>query len=187
MLNFQPELTDPRWLATNQYAIERHINDDHYVRGFTPGEFVLVTATHATAILWPRIVMTAAATSYGAVSWRKPSEWRAGHLAVSYWFTSDVGGTNNFRIVLDCRAIRETELLDGTSLLSSASLQAGPASAFAVKKSVAVYTSTALGSDDQLFSLRIQRDGTHADDNNANPFWLLYVEVEHIPSVQVSD
>lgn len=189
MLNFNPEHTDPRLLQNNLRAVERHVNDDHYVRGFTPGEFALITATHALEPIandWPEIVMLDAVTSHAAVSWRKPSEWRSGLMRVRFWYTSDVGSTNPFRIIVSSRAIRDAEVLAGTSLVFSTANYAGPAVAWTLVRSPYVYTTTALGSDDELLSVRIVRLGADAADTNVNEFHLLYVEVEHIPARQVS-
>lgn len=190
-VNFQPNLTDDRWLQTNQQAVERHLIDDHYVRGFTPGEFVLADATATFVVVtaatprWPAIAMADAAVSRAAVSFRKPSEWRGGRLRVRYWYTASVGSTNNFAIQVFVEAIRDAEVLTGTTLVNSQTAVAGPAVANTVIRSAYTYTTTSLGSDDELFELRIARIGTDGTDNNVNDFQLLYAEVEHIPAAQV--
>lgn len=188
-LNLQPELTDSRSVQINQHAIERHINDDHYVRRFTPGDFILLTATSGldpVANDWPWIVMADGVNSHAAVSFRKPSEWRSGKLKVRYWYTSDVGSVSNFRIAVFARAIRDGEVMAGTLLVNAPASVAGPAVAYTVVRSADVYTTTSLGGDDELFSLRIVRLGADAADTNVNDFMLLYVEVEHIPATQVT-
>lgn len=193
-LNFQPERTDGTSLRNNLAAVERHINDDHYVRGFTPGEFVIGGAGPPTfvqipggSLRWPAISMPAGADSFANSSWRKPSEWRIGHLRIRYWYTSPAGSTNNFMVQVVVDAIRNGEVLSGTALYAAQAAVAGPAVADTVIRSADIYTTTALGSDDELFSVRVTRVGTHASDTNVNAFHLLYVEVEHIPAVQVSD
>lgn len=193
MLNFQPELTYERALQTNQRAVERHVNDEHYVRGFTPGDFVLggpAVPTHAlvtaAAPRWPAIIMLDGGSSFAVASWRKPSEWRTGQIRSRYWYTSDVGSTNNFAIQTMLNAIRDAEVLTGTLLVDSTSAVAGPVVANTVIRSAYVYTTVALGSDDEVFSLRLGRIGADASDTNANEFHLLYVEIEHIPALQVS-
>lgn len=187
VVNLQPEVTDERGLQNNQRSIERHLLFDHYIRTFTPGAMTLLTATtglEPVANDWPWIIMADAVSSHAAVSWRKPSEWRAGLLRLRYWYTSDVGSTNNFRILLSVRAIRDSEVIAGTSLLFSAASVAGPAVAYTVKRSAYVYTTTALGSDDELLSARVVRLGGDAADTNVNDFHLLHLEVEHIPAIQ---
>lgn len=193
MLNFSPDRTDERTLQVNQRAIERHLNDDHYVRRFTPGQFVLAGAGAPTLVLataaaphWPVIAMVDAATSIASVSFDKPSEWRAGHMAVRYWYTSPVGSTNAFRIQVAMQAVRGGEALIGTTLVGAAASVAGPAVAHTVIRAADVYTTTALGGDDELFSLRLIRLGADGADTNTNDFYLLYARVEHIPAQQVS-
>jgi hypothetical protein len=192
MLNFDPNRIDPHTLQVNQAATERHVNDDHYVRGLTPGEFVLDGTNAAFAIIppailqWPAIEMPDAVTSYAIASFRKPSEWRSGKMRTRYWYTSDAGSTNNFVIQTAVTAVRGTELISGTSLLSDNAIVAGPAVASTLVKSSYTYTTTSLGGDDELFSVRVLRLGGNASDNNVNKFQLVYVELEHVPAQQVS-
>lgn len=193
MLNFQPELTDIRALQTNQLSVERHLNDEHYVRGFMPGEFVLEGAgppAHvvipAALLRWPAIEMPDGVDSNAAVSWRKPSEWRSGALRVRFWYTSDVGSTNNFYVRTGISAAATGEVIPSSLLMSDDSAVAGPAVAYTVMERAFIYTSSSLGGDDDLFALRIRRLGTDANDNNVNDMLLLYAEVEHIPAQQVS-
>lgn len=192
-LNLQPELAaGDKDLQGNLRAIERHINDDHYVRGFMPGEFVLDGVNAAFIVIPPAILqrpaieMPDAVTSYGLVTFRKPSEWRSGQLRVRYWYTSDVGSTNNFMIQVAVTAVRDGELAGGTTLISSNAAVAGPAVASTIIRSAYTYTTTALSADDELFSIRMLRLGGDASDNNVNDFQLVYVECEHIPAQQVS-
>lgn len=190
-LNLQAERVDAASLGVNLRAIERHVNDCHYVRSFMPGEFVLAgTAAHvlfdAVGLRWPAIEMPDATDSFAAASWRKPSEWRSGHLRVRFWYSSDVGSTSNFSVQVVVDAIRDGEAVPGTNLGTSQIAYAGPAVAFTVKRSAYVYTTTALGSDDELFALRITRVGGAGPDNNTNDMHLLYAEVEHLPAQQVS-
>lgn len=191
-LNILPHRTDDSALTTNLVAVERHLNDDHYVRGFAPGEFVLdginaVFVVIPPAILQrPAVEMPDAVTSYALVTLRKPSEWRTGQMRVIYWYTSDVGSTNNFLVQLAVTAVRADELAGGTTLVSSAVAVAGPAVASTVVRSAYTYTTTACGADDELFSIRVLRLGADASDNNINKFQLLYVTLEHIPAQQVS-
>lgn len=191
-LNFDPNRTDASNLLSNQQALERHINDDHYVRGFMPGEFVLDGTNAAFIVIPPAILqrpaieMPDAVTSFGLVTWRKPSEWRSGQLRVRYWYTSDVGSTANFVVQIAVTAVRDGELAGGTTLVSSNSAVAGPAVASTIIRSAYTYTTTALGGDDELFSVRVLRLGGDAGDTNVNDFQLVYLEVEHIPAQQVS-
>lgn len=193
-LNYQPELATGRGLEINLAAIERHLDDDHYVRRFTPGEFVLGGAGAPTHVLvttasprWSAIEMPDAATSLAVVSFAKPSEWRAGHLRVTYWYTSPVGSTNAFRIQVLMRAIRDAEVLTGTLLVDLSTNVAGPAVANTVVRAAAVLTTVAIGNDDELFTLRIGRIGADAGDTNVNVFQLLYAKVEHLPAQQVAE
>lgn len=192
-LNLDPNRTDGRTLQVNLAAIERHLNDDHYVRGFTPGAFTIggpavPTFVQITAALprWSAIAMPDAANSLATVSWQKPSEWRTGHIRTLYWFTSDVGSTNNFYIQTSLDAIRDGEVVPGTNLLTDTSRIAGPAVATTFVRSSHVYTTTQFGSDDELFSLRITRLGGDANDTNVNTFLLVHARIEHIPAQQVS-
>jgi hypothetical protein len=192
MLNFQPELTADRALQVNQNSIERHINDDHYVRGFTPGDFVLTSAVGAAFVLdnvgarWPLIEMPDAGISRARVSWRKPSEWRSGKLSVTMWYTSTVGSTNNFHLIYAIDAIRAAEVIFGTELLLLEFNAPGPAVANTVMKVAATYSTVSLGSDDELFAFGIARDGANADDTNVNSIRIIYATIEHIPERQVS-
>ena len=192
MLNFAPDLVDSRSLQNNQHAIERHVDFDHYVRSFTPGMFLSADAgaTFVTVIAatmrWPAIEYADAATSRAHVSWRKPSEWRTGHLRIRFWYTSPVGDANRFRVQLLVSTIRDTEVLTGTLLADVSASYSGPAVANTVIRSPYVYTTTTLGSDDELFSLRVARVGGDAADTNVNVLQVLFAEVEHIPALQVS-
>src|SRR5262245_27454171 len=112
MLNYAPDLVDERSLQTNQHAVERHVTDDHYVRGFMPGEFVLDGTNAAFIVIQPAILQRPAIehgdgkTSYGLVTFRRPSEWRTGHMRTRYWYTSDGGSTNNFAIQTSVTGVR---------------------------------------------------------------------------------
>lgn len=179
---------DDSALKRNQRAIERHVDYDHYVRCFTPGDFVLTGATHITdtSAFWSAVQFADAAVSYGIVTFCKPSEWRSGKLATTIWYTSNAGSTNNFRLGLAVRAIRDGEVLGGTALLTSAANVPGPGVANTVIRYGPTYTTTSFGNDDELFSFRVLRDGTHANDTNVNNLLLLYAKVEHIQAVRES-
>lgn len=206
-LNLNPELVptdispDPKqkvskkldwsYLKTNQRAIARHLTDDHYIRGFTPAEFVLADAgvtlagVPAATPRWPALVFADAVTSRAVVAWRKPSEWRSGKMRVRIWYTSDVGSTNNFQSSIRLNAIRDSEVLPGTALLAAlTNTIAGPAVADTVIRASYTYSTTSLGGDDELFSMQLGRIGGDAADTNTNDLMVLYAEVEHIPGVQ---
>lgn len=193
MLNFQPNLTDPRALQTNQLATARHVNDDHYVRGFTPGEFVIGGAAVPTFVQitaagprWSAISMPDGDDSTADVSWRKPSEWRSGQMRTRFWYTASVGSTNNFVVQIRVQAIRDGEVVPGTDLVNNVSAVPGPAVANTLIRSSYVYTTVAMSADDELFSWLISRAGSNIGDTNVNALQLVYVEVEHIPAQQVS-
>lgn len=159
MLNFNPE-SGVESLKSNQRAIERHINDDHYVRSFFPGDFILgPTGTPAFAVIplatprWPVVVLPKHATENPicAAGWRKPSQWRSGRLRVRYFYTSPVGSTNNFRVLVTINAARTDEVLPSTGLLGNSATVAGPAVANTRMASPDIYSTVSLGSDDQAF------------------------------------
>jgi hypothetical protein len=189
MLNHlpQPPFTEER-LYSNAQAVELHINDDHYMRRFSPRDFVLDgVATHvqitAAAPQWPAVQFPDAASGIAVASWGKPAAWVTGRLRLRFWYTSSIGGTANFAINYRVRAIRDTEALPGTILTGNpvALNVAGPAVANTVIKSINYYTTVSLGSDDELFSVQVVRDG--AADANNNPLHLLALEIEHIQGV----
>lgn len=179
-------------LRRNQRSIAAHIDDDHYVRRFTPGDFTLSGAAAPTHVIipaatprWPAIEMPDGNTSHSTVSWEKPSQWRAGKLRVRIWYTSDVGSTSNFLIQTAISSIRASEVLLGTTLVMSNNALAGPSVANTPLKAD-VYSTTSFTADVELFSLRVQRVGGDASDTNVNDFYLLYVRVEHIPAQRES-
>jgi hypothetical protein len=192
-LNFDPEL-GTKHLARNQRAVERHLDDDHYVRGFTPGQFVtdganaVLVPFPAAAPQWPAIKFPEGVISYAVVSWRKPSEWRLGRLRLRLWYTSDVASTANFAMFVRIKAVRDTEVLPGTALYDTgvADTFAGPSVINKVVKSAYIYTTTSLGSDDELFTLQLVRTNANPPDANANDMYLIYAVVEHIPAVRES-
>lgn len=176
-------------LRRNQRSIERHITDDHYIRSFTPGMFVLDgVATHvqipAAAPQWPAVEFPDGVLSIATVSWRKPSEWRTGKLRLQFRYTSDVGSTNAFGIRYRVVSIRDAEVHPGTILSANPTVLslAGPAVANTHVRSAYFYTTTSFGSDDEMFSVQIFRDG--AADANNNDFHLIHLEVFHVSSVQ---
>lgn len=190
MLNFTPEHStlDPRVIRSNWEAIERHVNDDHYVREFTPGKFVLAGAAVAFAVNngWPVVEFTNASvldTDIATVSFRKPSEWRTGKLRLGFWYTSDAAGASNFSIGTRIYGVRRGEALPGTLLYSAANAVPGPAAGGDLLYSGDFYTSTSFGSDDELFRVLFTRDGT---DANGNDFHLVHVVVEHIQATRQS-
>lgn len=186
---------DDSALRSNQRSIERHVDDDHYLRSFSPGMFVLggpAGCVHAlipaAAPRWPAVTMPKdlGTNSLAAVSFRKPSEWRSGRLRIRFWFTSPVGSANNFLVQTTVDAIRTSEVLPGTNLRSANTTHAGPAVANTRMFSGDLYTTASFGPDDQSFSLRVARLSTNASDTNANDFNLLEVEVFHISARQES-
>jgi hypothetical protein len=183
-LNFNPD-RDGREvkLATDLRAIERHLDDDHYVRWAGPGDFeVFNTATKASNNAWPVVQFPDAASTSAQWTFPKPSEWRGGPLLLRMWHTSTVGDTKTFSLAVSVRALRSGEVLPATVLLNTTIAPAGPAVANTVLVTADLYTTTSLGGDDQLFSVRITRDG--AGDSNNNPWQLLLLRVEHIPAVR---
>lgn len=193
-LNLNTDLTTTRSIQDNWRAIERHLDYDHYTRGFTPGDFILDVGGNATPILltvatnrWPAVMMPEGRESIAITSFHKPSEWRSGKLKITYWYTSDVGSTNNFYIGVTAYATRRDEVLNGTSLYAVDTAVAGPAVASTVKVAGPFYTTTSFGSDDELFAIGIFGQRANVLDTNVNEFHLLYVLVEHIPAQQVSE
>jgi hypothetical protein len=195
MLNFNPELTDLRALQTNQRALELHINDDHYVRDFSPGDFVLggsAGCVHAqipaATPRWAAVTMPkdAVANSIAVVNFRKPSQWRSGRLCVRFWYTSPTAGATNFWIQVNLDAARTGEVLPATNLMALTAAYSGPAVANTKLASGAVYSTVSFGADDEDFGLRVIRLSTSASDTNPNAMNLLRVEVEHIPAQAVS-
>lgn len=192
MLNFSPEQVDQNALRGNQRAIERHINDDYYVREFTPGQFALdaagVTLVNIPAATprWPALEFVDTILARANASFRKPSEWRSGKFRIRFWYTSPVGSTNNFIIITRIAAGRTGEVLPGTDLLFVSTTYAGPAVANTWIRSPDIYTTTSLGGDDELFTFQFVRDGGHANDTNVNVLHFLHAEVKHIPAQRES-
>lgn len=191
MLNFNAEVAGLRALQSNQLAIERHVTDDHYVRDFEPGAFVLggsVGCVHvqitAAAPRWAAVAMTKdlVTNSLAVVNFRRPSQWISGKLRIQFWFTSPVGSTANFFIQINVDAARTGEVIPATNLLALSAAYAGPAVADTKMFSGSVYTTTSFGNDDEHFSLRIARLSTNASDTNLNTFHLMDAEVFHIPA-----
>lgn len=187
-LNFQPERTDPTSILGNQRSIARHLDDTHYVKRFSPGDFIIDAGP--TAILinvggnlrWPAIDMPDAAVSRANTSFDKPSEWRSGRCTIQFWYTIDVGSTANFVVGLRLDAVRTGEVLNGTNLLNINLTIPGPAAANTVARSSLTYTTTSFGADDELFALSVARIGTDAADLNVNHFRLLFVRLRHLPA-----
>lgn len=192
MINFFPERADPQSMLSNQRSIARHVDDDHYVRGFTPGEFALdaagVTQVNIPVATprWPALEYADGVLARATVDWRKPSQWRVGKVRARFWYTSPVGSTNNFVVNVRVAAVRDGEVLPGTDLFIIGAAYPGPTVVNTVIRSPYLYATTSLGSDDELFTLQIARDGANAGDTNTNVLQVTYAEVEHIPAVRES-
>jgi hypothetical protein len=190
-LNLRPESVDPEALRSNQRAIEAHLDDDHYRRRFQPGDFALSGTTTALVPAanprWPVIVFPDVAASEAAVSWERPTEWRKGKLEILIWYTAPGAGADNFWVAVTLNAIRTGEILGGTSLYTKFDAWQGPALTDTVKRFGPVYTTTSFGSDDELFSLKVRRNGNDVvNDVNTNPLHLLLVRIRHIPAMSES-
>lgn len=192
-LNFQPELTHPRALQTNQRAVERHLTFDHYVRPLTPGAFIVdgTNCTHALVTAasnrWPALAYADAATGRAIASFRKPSEWRGGQLVLRFWYTAPGSSTNNFAVLALVNSLAAGEVLNGTLLLNTGTVTvAGPGTANTLLRSTDYYSSTPLGNDDELFAVQLIRLGADAGDTNTNALHVLHVEVQCLPLQQVA-
>lgn len=190
-LNFNPEAVDGTSIARNQRAVERHLDDDHYVRRFYPGGGLHPIST-ATIVpdgssRWPLASFPDAAATEAYAAWEKPSEWRTGKLEINVWYTAALGSTNNFRIAVTVNAARVGEALPATTLYAAFATIPGPAVAYTLLQYGPVYTTTAFGSDDETFSLKVRREGGDAvNDTNTNAFLVQRVRVRHIPAEAVS-
>jgi hypothetical protein len=188
-----PDVTTDAGLRTNLRAVERHLNEDHYVRGFSPGMFV--TTESATQVIpassarWSAVSFADGSTGRASVSFHKPSEWRTGHLAITFWYTSETSSTNNFRMNLVVEAIRNGEAWNAgiTQLLAVTLDLPGPAAAPKLIVNGPTYTTTAFTPDDELFTLRFRRDGADVLDTNVTPLLLVYAKVEHLQGVRYAN
>lgn len=190
MLNFNPE-SGVESLRSNQRSVAAHIDDDYYVRRFTPGMFLPDNGAVATFLTesaaqprWPTINMPDAVSGQATVTWERPSHWLSGKLRTRYWYTSDTGSTNNFVIRIVIYTVRNGQLLNASTLGDTSTAVPGPAVALTAIRSDYIYTTTSFDPSAELFSLRIQRTGGDASDTNVNDFSLLYVRVQHIPATR---
>ena len=181
-LNFNPEKIDARQLQDNLRAIERHLQDDHYVRSLSPGAAVLQTATHTViGNRWGVVLMPDAADTSCLWTLLRPSEWVTGKVAVTLWYSSNGGSTNNFRVLTQVSAIKNADVTSAsTLLLNSTRTLAGPAVLNTLTRADVVYSTANITRDHELLEFRVQRTGTHADDNNVNEFHLYAVRATFI-------
>lgn len=191
-LNLAPDGPD---LRRNLRAIERHLVNDHYARGLSAAAFMLGGNGAADLLVpvatphWPAKVLpkNALANPLISTSFDKPSEWRTGLLSVEFWYTCPVASAaTNFFVQVAIQGLRFGEVIPGTSLLAASAAYPGPAVINTTLKPAVVYSTAAIGSDDEVFSLRFVRLSTNASDTNANDFHLLYAIVRHLPNVQDS-
>lgn len=201
-LNINPEATlrhldgsfDETSLRRQLRSIAAHIDDDYYVRSFTPGEFVpFATAAHGTAGQsvgigkWPTIDYPNGVSSYGVAAFPRPKFWISGKIEVSVYYTSQTAGTADFSILLlICSAPQPGNLSNSgiTILLNSATASAGPTAADN-EKVISAYTTTSLLPSARRISVRIGRDG--AADANNSVLQVTEVVLTHIPAQQEVD
>lgn len=193
-MNFFPETSAPSVLTGNRRAVEGHLDDDYYLRSFTPGMFVpFATAAHGTAGVtagtvnqWPSIDFPDAAVSYATVAMRRPKFWVSGRLELILFYTSPTAGAANFSAVVQVGAVPKSGNLNTgyVTLLSSIVALAGPAAANDEQESAAIYTAASFDSSVRRFAFIIGRDG--ADANN-NVFQVTELLVRHIPALNEVD
>lgn len=208
-LNFNPELVPGRlpatkgsivstdeqnkhldWslLQTNQRAIARHLDFDHYVRSLAPGDMVLegtAAVAIATGSRWSVLVFPDAATSSAYYTFLRPSEWLNGKIAVSVWYSATINSTNNFMQLTQVGVCKAGEVTSGTTLiLNSSRALAGPAALGTLIKAATLYTTANVTRDMELIGVRVGRVGADAGDTHANDLHVYAVRVEHIPASQ---
>lgn len=204
MLNFNPELvptTKPHesvnvssaidWtpLQRNQRAIERHVNDDHYVRSFGPGQATLEsTATLAVVgSRWGVVVLPNAATTSALWTFTRPAEWVSGKIMVRFWYSSDGGSTNNFVAGLQVGVAAAGDAMHISTLIlntGTALTVAGPAAANTSIRAADVYTTANVTRAHELINVRVYRVGADAADTNANNLHIYAVRLQHVPAFQ---
>lgn len=190
MLNFNPnaDSESKTALRRNLRAVERHVNDDHYVRSLSPGATVLEgVATHGVVGRWGVVVLPAAADTAAIWAILRPSEWVTGKLKITLFFSSSGAGTNNFRVLIQATPAKSGSVTTATTLIANdVGLIAGPAVANTGMERT-VYATSSMTQEFDMLSVRILRTGTNVADTNANPFNIYLVRLEFIPAMQEAD
>lgn len=189
MLNHNSSIgLDLESIRRNMRSVERHLNDDHYVRSFGPGSMVLeATAVHGLVGRWGVVTLPVGADTAGLVTFRRPSQWVSGKLKITLSFSSSGASTNNFRILTQATPSKSGSVMTATSLIANdVGLIAGPAVAN-TRMDRAIYSTGNMTQEFDELSVRILRTGTNAADTNANPFNIYLLTVEMIPAMQEAD
>lgn len=166
---------DDSVLRANQRATARHIDDLYYSPPILPGT-ALYEGTAAPAILaTPRFGVSSlpkdATTS--ALHWTlpRPTEWVLGKISVSFYYSSPVGSTNNFRIFVQVITVSLGEIATAGTLNLSVNLDLpGPAVANTILTTTTTFTSTSVNRSDDIIGVRVGRASGNAADTNANAF-----------------
>lgn len=187
-LNLNPSLTDEQSMRRSLRSVERHLNDDHYVRSLSPGATVLEgVATHGVVGRWGVVVLPAAADTAAIWAILRPSEWVTGKLKVTLFFSSSGASTNNFRVLTQATPAKSGSVTTATTLIANdVGLIAGPAVAN-TRMERTVYATSNMTQEFDMLSVRILRTGTNVADTNANPFNIYLVRLEFIPAVLEAD
>lgn len=188
-LNLNPSLTGEQAMRRNLRAIERHVDNDHYVRSISPGAMVLeATAAHAVVgSRWGVLSLPDAASTSGLFTFERPSEWVTGKVKMTVRYSSPVGSTANFRIVAQVGVAKDgTAMATSTLVMNDASLRPGPAVAD-TRLSYSVYSTSSVTQEFDSIEVRVQRTGAHADDANVNALHVYAVRLEFIPAIWEAD
>jgi hypothetical protein len=188
-LNLNPVLVDEQSMRRNLRAIERHVNNDHYVRSISPGAMVLeATAAHAVVgSRWGVLSLPDAASTSGLFTFERPSEWVTGKVKMTIRYSSPVGSTANFRVVAQVGVAKEGSAMATTTLvMNDMSLVPGPAVAD-TRISYSVYSTANVTQEFDCVEVRVQRTGAHADDGNVNALHVYAIRLEFIPAMQEAD
>lgn len=187
LLNFNTEVGAPGE-RKNLRSLARHVADDHYVRHIQPGAMVMeATAVHGVIGRWGVATLPAAADTSAIAAIGRPSEWVSGKLKITLRFSSSVGSTNNFRVLVQATPAKSGSVTTATTLIANdVGIIAGPAVAN-TRMERTIYSTSSMTQEFDTLSVRILRTGTNAADTNANPFNIYLVTVELIPAVSEAD
>ena len=190
MLNFNPNANADSGAALrrNLRAVERHINNDHYVRSFGPGDMVY-EATAATGVVgrWGVGVLPALADTSALITFERPSEWASGKLKITLRSSAPVAAATNYRIFLQGTVAKPGSVMTATTLiLNDVATAPGPAVANTRVDRIAYSTSNVTQEFD-IVSIKVIRTGTNIADTNPNAFHIYSVRVEFIPAMQEAD
>lgn len=145
--------------------------------GTLDGAVVPVPGERAAVIEFPD-----AATTAWRINLRLKQRWRRGGLRMTLYYSSPVGSTNNFRVILGARTFAAGSVVSALADIALATFNApGPAVASTVLATTQIFPAPIIPVNMDQLTVRVARVGADAADTNVNTLRVYGLLVQVLP------